>query len=161
MQLSIQKSSQKYSILLKVTKYWTNNDGIMTKYETKYGKNKPDTGKIWLSTGKIIRNTDPNQALTFVWRSGKSKSVLIMPVSVRITVKSVYLIGVNVVFSNTTRLSRFCKEISPAKMAVTKQRKVLEGYRIPWKSSISLRSSIASASKKCEYWSIEGATNSV
>ena len=87
----------------------------MTKYETKYGKNKPDTGRIWLSTGKIIRNTDPNQALTFVWRSGKSKSVLMMPVSVRISVKSVYLIGVNVVFSNTTRLSRFCKEISPAK----------------------------------------------
>ena len=44
----------------------------MTKYEAKYGKNKPDTGKIWLSTGKIIRNMNPNQALTFVWRSGKS-----------------------------------------------------------------------------------------
>ena len=87
----------------------------MTKYEAKYGKNKPEMGKIWLSTGKIIQNTDPNQALTFVWRSGKSKSVLIMLVSMRIMVKGVHLIGVNIVFSNTERLSRVCKEISPAK----------------------------------------------
>ena len=87
----------------------------MTKYKTKYGKNKPETGKIWLSTGKIIQNTDPNQALTFVWRSGKLKSVLIMLVSVRIMVKSVYVIGVNVILSNMKRLSRVCKEISPEK----------------------------------------------
>ena len=86
----------------------------MTKYETIYGKNKPETGKIWLSTGKIIRNTDPKQALTFVWRSGKSKSVLIMLVSMRIMVIIVYLIYGNIVFSNSKRLSRvrrnYCRQ---------------------------------------------------
>ena len=76
----------------------------MTKYKTKYGKNKPETGKIWLSTGKIIQNTDPNQALTFVWRSGKSSR---RPNKARISAKYGEKRLFNrrkVVFSNIRRL---------------------------------------------------------